>query len=59
MEAAIECIAEREVGLNEQMAAVATDHAKLAELQTELGQLVAEREQLEASWLQASESLEG
>jgi ATP-binding cassette subfamily F protein uup len=59
LEAAIERLAQRETALHEQMAAVATDHAQLAELQGELGGLVAEREQLEASWLERSESLEG
>jgi ATP-binding cassette subfamily F protein uup len=59
LERAIEKFAERETTLHEQMAANATDHARLAEIQAELEQLVAEREQLEASWLQTSESLEG
>jgi ATP-binding cassette subfamily F protein uup len=59
LERAVEQLAERETTLHEQMAANATDHARLATLQEELDQLVAEREQLETSWLQTSESLEG
>jgi ATP-binding cassette subfamily F protein uup len=43
LEQVIERLAERETTLNEQMAAVATDHARLAKLQSELGQVVAER----------------
>ncbi|MGO9321116.1 MAG: ABC-F family ATP-binding cassette domain-containing protein [Solirubrobacteraceae bacterium] len=58
LETAIERLAERETTLNERMAAAATDHAQLVRLQTELGLLVAEREQLETSWLETSESLE-
>jgi ATP-binding cassette subfamily F protein uup len=57
-ETAIERLTERESALNEQMAVVATDHAKLAELQSELDQLISERERLEASWLEISELLE-
>jgi ATP-binding cassette subfamily F protein uup len=58
LEGAIERLVRREGALNEQMAAVATDHVKLAELQSELGLLVLERERLETSWLEASELLE-
>jgi ATP-binding cassette subfamily F protein uup len=58
LERAIEKLAEHEGTLREQMAANATDHARLATLQDELEQLVAEREQLETSWLETSESLE-
>jgi ABC transport system ATP-binding/permease protein len=59
LERALDQLAEREAGLHEQMAANATDHSRLAELQVELDQFVDEREQLETSWLQMSESLEG
>ena len=59
LERAIEQLAARETMLNEQMAASATDHARLAELQSELEHLTAERGQLETSWLETSESLEG
>ena len=37
----------------------ATDHVRLRELQTELAEVVAEREALEAEWLQTAEALEG
>jgi ABC transport system ATP-binding/permease protein len=37
----------------------ASDHGRLAELQSELETLAAEREQLEAAWVETSESLEG
>ncbi len=59
LEAAIERLAAREAELHEQMAAVATDHARLAELQGELARAVEQREQLELSWLERSEALEG
>jgi ATP-binding cassette subfamily F protein uup len=59
LEAAIERLTAREAELHEQMAAVATDHAQLAELQGELTRAVQEREQLELSWLERSEALEG
>ena len=41
------------------MAAGATDHSRLAALQAELDVLTAERERLEAAWLQTAEALEG
>ena len=40
------------------MAASATDHARLSELTSELEALVAERERLEAAWLEHAEALE-
>jgi hypothetical protein len=40
------------------MAARASDHAKLSELTSELEALVAERERLEAAWLELAETLE-
>jgi ATP-binding cassette subfamily F protein uup len=58
LEAGIARLVERETALHEQMAAVATDHMRLGALQSELAQVVAEREQLEASWLESSELLE-
>jgi ATP-binding cassette subfamily F protein uup len=51
--------AERERALQAEMAAHATDHAKLGVLTQELGAAVAERERLEAAWMLAAESLEG
>ena len=59
LEAAIELLAERERTIIDQMATVATDHGELVKLQSELGLLVEEQAALEASWLQAAESLEG
>jgi ABC transport system ATP-binding/permease protein len=58
LERTIERLAARERALHEQMAASATDHARLAELQAELELLAAEREELETAWLQTSEALE-
>jgi ABC transport system ATP-binding/permease protein len=58
LERSIEKLAAREGTLTEQMAASASDHARLAELQADLERLAAERERLEASWLELSESLE-
>ena len=48
----------RERELHDQMAAGATDHAHLRELQPALEAAVAERENLEAAWLETSERLE-
>jgi ATP-binding cassette subfamily F protein uup len=59
LERAIEQSAEREHALAEQMTAAASDHAELVRLQSELEQLLAEREQLETSWLETSQALEG
>jgi ATP-binding cassette subfamily F protein uup len=41
------------------MAVSATDHMRLRELQAELEAARAERERLEAEWLEAAELLEG
>jgi len=59
LEADIERLSEHERTLIAQMSANASDHARLATLQSDLERLVAERETLETSWLQASEALEG
>jgi ABC transport system ATP-binding/permease protein len=59
LEQDIQRLVEHEHTLMEQMTANASDHARLASLQSELERLVAERETLETSWLQASEALEG
>ncbi len=59
LERAIERLTARESALNEEMAGHASDHARLGELQSELELAVAEREELEMSWLEASELLEG
>jgi ATP-binding cassette subfamily F protein uup len=59
LEREIEQRSEHERELREQMAASATDYTRLTELQSELERLAVEREQLESSWLAASELLEG
>jgi ATP-binding cassette subfamily F protein uup len=59
LEGDIERLAVNERTLIEQMTTSASDHARLASLQSELEGLVAAREALEASWLEASEALEG
>jgi ATP-binding cassette subfamily F protein uup len=41
------------------MAAAATDHVRLRELQADLAALVERREELEAEWMQTAEALEG
>ncbi len=58
LERALEKLATREQALHEDMAANATDHARLHELQDELGALTAERERLETEWLETSAALE-
>jgi ATP-binding cassette subfamily F protein uup len=58
LERALERASEREAALHEDMAANATDHGRLRSLQGDLAALVAEREELEAAWLEASELLE-
>ena len=59
LERALEKSASREAQLHDDMAAAATDHGRLGELDAELRALLAEREDLEAAWLEASEALEG
>jgi ATP-binding cassette subfamily F protein uup len=59
LERAIEQASARETGLRERMAANATDHELLGELQQELQQAEAERDELETAWLASSEALEG
>jgi ATP-binding cassette subfamily F protein uup len=49
----------RDAELQAAMAAAATDAARLDELTRELSALAADRDRLEASWLQLSETLEG
>jgi ATP-binding cassette subfamily F protein uup len=58
LEKALERVSAREAELYEAMAASATDHARLGELQDELTAQAAERERLEAAWLQTAEHLE-
>jgi len=58
LERALEKLEPREAALHAAMAAAATDHTRLAELQADLAALAAERGDLEASWFEASEALE-
>ncbi|MES1192898.1 MAG: ATP-binding cassette domain-containing protein, partial [Solirubrobacterales bacterium] len=59
LERALDKLTTREAELHEQMAAAATDHDRLRELDAELRALAAERDELEAAWLARSEELEG
>jgi len=56
LERALEKHNAREEELNAAMAAAATDYERLRELQEELAALQAEREELEAAWLEAAEA---
>ncbi|HTN24813.1 MAG TPA: ABC-F family ATP-binding cassette domain-containing protein [Solirubrobacteraceae bacterium] len=58
LERALERLGEREAALHEAMAASATDHERLRELQAALEALGAEREAAETAWLEAAEALE-
>jgi ATP-binding cassette subfamily F protein uup len=58
LERALDRSAEREAELHEEMAASATDHVRLRDLQAQLEAHIAERERLEATWLDTSEALE-
>ncbi|MBJ7330719.1 MAG: ABC-F family ATP-binding cassette domain-containing protein [Solirubrobacteraceae bacterium] len=58
LERAMEKLDARETALHEEMAAAASDHARLRELNDELAAVGTEREELEAAWLEASELLE-
>ena len=58
LERALEKSSAREAQLHDEMAAAATDHGRLGELDAELRALLAEREELEAAWLERSEALE-
>jgi len=59
LERALEKLAEREQALHAEMAASATDHERLRELQAALDAVAAEREDAEAAWLEAAETAEG
>ncbi len=58
VERSLEKLTAREAALHADMAAAATDHVRLRELQRSLAQLAAQREELESSWLATSELLE-
>ena len=57
IERALDRLAEREAALHDEMAASATDHVRLAELQAELDAAAEERDRLETGWLEASEAV--
>ncbi|MGI8800602.1 MAG: ABC-F family ATP-binding cassette domain-containing protein [Solirubrobacteraceae bacterium] len=59
LERMLDRLARRETELHAAMAASATDHSRLRDLQLELEAQVAEREQTEAAWLETAEALEG
>ena len=54
----LERIAEREAELNAQVLEHASDHVRLAEISRELGELSAEKDEVELEWLEAAEVLE-
>ena len=58
IERGLERLERREATLHDDMAASATDHVRLHSLQAELDAASAEREGLEAAWLETSETLE-
>jgi ATP-binding cassette subfamily F protein uup len=59
LERQLDRLGEQEGALQEQMAAASADHARLAELDAQLRAVVADREEREAEWLEASALLEG
>ncbi len=59
LERALGKLETRETSLHEEMAVAATDHQRLRDLQAQLAVLLAEREELEAAWMEQSELLEG
>jgi ATP-binding cassette subfamily F protein uup len=59
LERALGKLADREARLHEDMAASATDHARLRELNDELAALQAEQDELEHAWLEQSAVVEG
>jgi ATP-binding cassette subfamily F protein uup len=58
LERALDKLAARTTELEAAMATAATDHVRLGGLQDELEALRAEREALEAAWLEQSDRLE-
>ena len=54
----LERIAEREAELNALVLEHATDHERLAGISAELGELAAEKDEVEMEWLEAAEGLE-
>ena len=58
VEKRLEQVAAREAELNDEVLAHASDHERLTAISTELSAVAAEREALEAEWLEAAEALE-
>ncbi len=58
LERALDRLGERETRLHEEMAEAATDHVRLGELTAELRALAAERDDVEAAWLESAALLE-
>jgi ABC transport system ATP-binding/permease protein len=58
LERALDRLADRETRLHEDMAERATDHVRLGELNAELSALGAERDALEAAWLETAAALD-
>ena len=58
LERALDRLGDREARLHDEMAAQATDHVRLGELDTELSALTTERDELEAAWLETAAVLE-
>jgi ATP-binding cassette subfamily F protein uup len=59
LERALEKLEQREAEVHADMATSATDHARLRDLNADLAALAAEREQLEADWLETAAALDG
>ena len=58
LERALDRLGDREARLHEEMAAQATDHLRLGELDAALSALATERDELEAAWLETAAVLE-
>ncbi|MFN8122990.1 MAG: ABC-F family ATP-binding cassette domain-containing protein [Thermoleophilia bacterium] len=56
IERELDRLAQREADLHERMAASATDHGRLRELDAERAGIAADRERLEAEWMEAAEA---
>jgi len=59
LERRLEKLSADEEKLHAQLAAAATDHAKVLELDTRLRELMAEKDRVETDWLAAAEVVEG
>jgi ATP-binding cassette subfamily F protein uup len=55
LERRVDTLHKREATLHDRLAASATDYAKVAELDTDLRQVIAEREAAEEAWLRLAE----